>query len=35
MKKAGILLPLQSLNGENGIGDFGKAAFDLDRKSVV
>ncbi|EEU11917.1 4-alpha-glucanotransferase [Anaerococcus vaginalis] len=29
MKKAGILLPLQSLNGENGIGDFGKAAFDF------
>ena len=29
MKKAGILLPLQSLNGENGIGDFGKAAFEF------
>lgn len=29
MKKAGILLPLQSLNGENGIGDFGKSAFDF------
>ena len=29
MKKAGILLPLQSLNGDHGIGDFGKASFDF------
>ena len=29
MKKAGILLPLASLNGNHGIGDFGKASFDF------
>ncbi len=29
MKKAGILLPLQSLNGEHGVGDFGKKAYEF------
>lgn len=29
MKKAGILLPLQSLNGDCGVGDFGKKAYEF------
>ena len=29
MKKAGILLPLQSLNGDYGIGDFGRVSYDF------
>ena len=29
MKKAGILLPVQSLNGDYGIGDFGRVSYDF------
>lgn len=29
MKKAGILLPLQSINGDYGIGDFGKKSYEF------
>ncbi|MDU6792413.1 MAG: 4-alpha-glucanotransferase [Anaerococcus sp.] len=29
MKKAGILLPLQSINGDYGIGDFGEKAYEF------
>ena len=29
MKKAGVLWPLASLNGNHGIGDFGKASYDF------
>ena len=35
MKKAGVLWPLASLNGNHGIGDFGKASYDLNWKCLL